>query len=213
MCFYRLWLGVTSIFSPLFQNQVEWISLLSNIWNPAVGFHSTCSRCWKAYQKIVIERAPKIFAWELLSLFGLSVLIFFSLNFAITLSLFFSQWHLCKSSKITSVLVMEIDLHTAFSELLSPMSRDSRLNSRDSLWWFWALLTAFWSIFMIRWCRRVLQFVVINSSDLNSSYFFKQKYKSISIAVDWNQSRSIFFWSIQLISLKICTVAIRHISN
>ena len=78
--------------------------------------------CWRTFRLIWIERFN-----------------FLSLNFKITLSLFFSQWHACKSSGVTSCPVREMALHTVSSRTLFPMSRGTGLISRDCLRWYWAL--------------------------------------------------------------------------
>ena len=108
--------------------------------------------CWRTFLFVWIERFN-----------------FLSLNFKITLSLFFSRWHACKSSGVISCPVREMALHIVSSRTLSPISRGNGLTSRDSLRWYSALLTAFRSNWIIRWCRRVLQFFVINKSDFNFS--------------------------------------------
>ena len=66
-----------------------------------------------------------------------------SLNFKSPLYSFFSRWHGCKSSGITSCPVREMALRTFSSRTLSPMSWDTGFTSRDSLRWYWALLTNF----------------------------------------------------------------------
>ena len=157
-------LGVTLMLTALLQNQVEWISLGSCSWR-----HLKAS-CWFSQRTLAdekltrIERVPKISAGELF-------LFFESLNFKITLSLFFSRWHACKSSEVTWFPVREIALQTVFSRALSPMSWGNRLTSRDSLWWYWVLLAVFCSNWIISWCRRILQFFVISRSDFNCSCF------------------------------------------
>ena len=127
---------------------------------------------------------------------------FLSLNFKITLSLFFSRWHACISSGVTSCPVGEMALHTVSSRTLSPMSRSTGVTSRDSLRWYWALFTAFRSKWIIRWCRRVLQFFGINKSDL-MPHVRQWKYQicHLNLLIDsWCQisevaPQSIFLWS------------------
>ena len=109
------------------------------------------------------------FCWRTFLFIWTECFNFLSLNFKITLSLFFSRWHARKSSGVTSCPVRKIALHTVSSRALSQMSRGTGLSCRDSLWWYWELLTAIRSNWIICWCRRVFQFFVINKSDFNSS--------------------------------------------
>ena len=69
--------------------------------------------------------------------------------------MFFSRWHACKSSGVTSCPVRVMALHTVSFRTLSPTSRGTGLTSRASLLIYWALLTAFRSNSIIDWCRRV----------------------------------------------------------
>ena len=157
----------------LLQNQVEWIS-----------FHSTYSHWWKAYQKI--SESSKDFCWITFLFIWIARLNFLSLKFIITLSLFFSRWHTCNSSGVISWQVKEIALQTVFSRTLSPMLRGTGLTtSGNSFRWYWALLKAFYSNWIICWCRRALQFFFINRSDFNSSCF-EPKVSNLSFnAFNW----------------------------
>ena len=130
---------------------------------------------------------------------------FLSLNFRITLFLFFSWWHMCKSSGATSCPFREMALHTASSRMLSPILRSTGLTSRDSLWWYWALVTAFRSNWIMCWCRRVLQFFVIKQSGFNFSCL-ASKVSNLSFkALTWQLMLDI--WRSSSISSQILNLA------
>ena len=119
--------------------------------------------------------------------------------------MFFSWWHMCKSSGATSCPLREMALHTVSSRMLSPISRSTGLTSRDSLWWYWALLTAFRPNWIMCWCRRVLQFFVIKQSDFNSSCL-ASKVSNLSFkALTWQLMLDI--WSSSSISSQILNLA------
>ena len=108
----------------------------------------------------------KDFCWRTFLFIWIKAFNFLSLNFKIALSLFFSRWHACKSPGVTSYPVREIALHTVS---FIPNVTEPRVNFQSLPPVYWALMTAFRSNWIIRWCRRVLQFFVINKSDFNSS--------------------------------------------
>ena len=148
-----------------------------------------------------MESLPKIFNWESSKDFCRRMFLFiwterfnflFS-NFQITLLLFFSRWHACKSSGATSCQVREIALQTVSSRTLSQISRGTRLTSRYFLRWYWTFLTGFHSNLIICWCTRALLFFVINRLDFNSSCFevSNQSFKafnSMLISDNWSSS-------------------------
>ena len=85
---------------------------------------------------------------------------FLSLNLTITLSRFDIQWHACRSLGTTSWPVNDKALHIVSSRTLSWISWDTGFNSRVSLLWYCALLTAFFSNWTIReYNREVMQSV------------------------------------------------------
>ena len=87
----------------------------------------------KSLPEILIEKVPTAFCWGTFLFIWIERFNFLSLNFEITQSLFFSRWHACKSSGVTSCPVMEVAQHTVSSRTLSPMSRSTGLTSRDPL--------------------------------------------------------------------------------
>ena len=86
-------------------------------------------------------------------------------------------------------------LHTVSSRTLSPMSWSTGLTSRDSLRWYWALLAEFCSNWIIRSCRRVLQFFVINflclAAEVSSLSFKALNWQLMSDI--WSSSSINFF--------------------
>ena len=118
-------LRVTLMLTVLFQNQIEWIiseffswrHLKASCWffiahtfahkrlTENFNWESSNDVCWRNLLFIWIERCN-----------------FLSLNFKIILFLYFSRWHACKSSEVTSCTVREIALQAVSSKTLSPMS-------------------------------------------------------------------------------------------
>ena len=130
----------------------------------------------KSLPEILIEKVPTAFCWRTFLFIWIERFNFLSLNFEITQSLFFSRWHACKSSGVTSCPVMEVAQHTVSSRTLSPMSRSTGLTSRDPLRWYWALLAAFRSNWLFVGAEEyysslllTLQFFDIDTSYFNSS--------------------------------------------
>ena len=111
--------------------------------------------------------SSKDFCWITFLFIWIARWNFLSLKFIIALSLFFSRWHTCNSSGVISWQVKEIALQTVFSRTLPPMLRGIGLiTSGNSFRWYWALLKAFYSNWIICWCRRALQFFLSTDQTL-----------------------------------------------
>ena len=95
---------------------------------------------------------------ELLRRFFVSIRIFcfsfIDLNFPIAVSLFFRKWHAWRSSGITSGPVRQRALKTLCSSSFLLIDAGTGFISIDSRRWYWALLTAFLSSWMILSLRR-----------------------------------------------------------
>ena len=125
---------------------------------------------------------------------------FLSLNLTITLSRFDIRWHACRSSGTTSWPVNNKALHIVSSRTLSWISWGTGFNSRVSLLWYCALVTAFFSNWTRQEYNRELHFLVKTKSDLSSLYFF-EKLSSFSVR---SLSRSVISESFAGSSMSSC---------
>ena len=106
---------------------------------------------------------------------------FLSLNLIITLSRFDIRWHAYRSSGTTFWPVNNKVLHIVSYRTLSWISWGTGFNSRLCVLWYCALLTSFFSKWMIQEYNRELHLVITTKSDLGSSYFL-EKLSNLSVS-------------------------------
>ena len=161
-------LSLSLTFITLFQNHVEWIF-------PAFFncLHLYANWWFSWHMLSEMKSLPANFSWlrfsDLLRRFFLSIRMFrfcfLDLNFTITISFFFRRWQAWRSSGITSWPVRERALQTLSSSSSLLIDAGTGFISIDSRWWYWALLIAFLSSWMIRSLASWLQFFETASSE------------------------------------------------
>ena len=158
----------------LFQNHIDWV--FSAFFN-CLHLYANWWFSWYILSKM--KSLPANFSWlkfsDLLQRFFLSIRIFrfcfLDLNFTITISFFFRWWQAWRSSGITSWPVRERALQTLSSCSSLLIDAGTGFISINSCWWYWALLTAFLSSWMICSLRSQLQFFEIASLEEESQIF------------------------------------------
>ena len=132
---------------------------------PADCFHGTCCPIQRAYQKTLAVVNLQIYFRDFSSLTSTLCLSFLHLNFTITNYFFFKRWQACKSSGLTSCLVKEnaLQMFSSSSSLL--IDEGTGFTSTDFCWWYWALVTAFFS----NWITLSESFDGMSSTEMSSS--------------------------------------------
>ena len=128
---------------------------------------------------------PETFSWVRTSnliqrfflLIRMLLFCFLSLNLTITHSFFFKRWHAWRSSGFTLWPVRDNALQTPFSRTSSLIDAGTGFISSDTRRWYWALLTAFLSSWIIPSVSKWLQYLLTASSELRISYCLRKSSK------------------------------------